>query len=75
MRKLGMFKALPRVFILLGVVMLIGGVTPICGATHSQPRSADSTFTQLASSEQWCCCGGCCGWAINCNAVPGCTNC
>lgn len=25
--------------------------------------------------QQWCCCGACCGWALNCNSIPGCANC
>jgi len=23
----------------------------------------------------WCCCGGCCGYAVNCRAIPGCPRC
>lgn len=32
---------------------------------------------QAASNEplKWCCCGTCCGWSTNCEAVPGCTSC
>lgn len=75
MRKLGIFRTIPKVLALVGTVMLIGGIAPICGAHHTQPHGADRGVIELASSEQWCCCGGCCGWAVNCSAVPGCTNC
>ena len=24
---------------------------------------------------QWCCCNGCCGYAIDCRLIPGCPHC
>lgn len=25
--------------------------------------------------QTWCCCGGCCGYALDCKAIPGCSSC
>lgn len=29
----------------------------------------------LVQAQSWCCCRGCCGYAINCRAIPGCPRC
>ncbi|MEM7729134.1 MAG: hypothetical protein AAF311_07645 [Pseudomonadota bacterium] len=45
--------------------------------TCTAPQTARDSMTVMPvqSGKQWCCCGGCCGYAVNCAAIPGCTSC
>lgn len=50
----------------LVLTLFLGGAAPICTYTPG---------TQVMNEEKWCCCGACCGWAVDCKAIPGCTGC
>lgn len=45
---------------------------PLCTAQASG-RTAEAMT--VAAEEKWCCCKACCGWAVSCNAIPGCSSC
>lgn len=44
-------------------------------------RCPNITLAQVAPKQdgvleqKWCCCGACCGWAVDCGAIPGCSTC
>lgn len=38
----------------------------LAGKVHAQ---------NVQTQSKWCCCGGCCGYAMNCKAIPGCSKC
>lgn len=50
----------------------VGGDTLRCNAVQT---AQVATGQEGVPTQQWCCCGGCCGWAVNCGAIPGCSSC
>lgn len=75
MRKLRLPNFVFRGLALVGLVLLLGGVTPFCSASRDAAYGPVQLAQNTNNSEKWCCCGGCCGWAIDCSVVPGCLNC
>lgn len=48
------------------MVLALPAAAPLCQASQVWAEE---------SGEKWCCCGDCCGYAVDCSAVPGCTSC
>lgn len=48
------------------------------GETVTACAAADrvaSVRTSDALAREWCCCRGCCGYAVDCSRIPGCPSC
>ncbi len=75
-----MLQRLIRMNIVLGVLLMgsagltLSSDTLPCTATQRTPV-ATLELAQAVGKTKWCCCGGCCGYATNCSAVPGCISC
>ncbi len=67
------FRRLPSA-LLLGAVLTtpLASAGPICTIPANVLASAAKT---VEGEEKWCCCGACCGYAVNCKAIPGCDSC
>lgn len=48
------------------------GDSPSCTAVKGGYTLAEA---DVGRAQTWCCCGGCCGYALDCKAIPGCSSC
>ena len=63
------------------VLVVLFSVAGLTAVGSDAPRCQNITVAQLAPKQdgvleqKWCCCGACCGWAVDCGAIPGCSTC
>ena len=48
---------------------------PIFGEVTLEDRSLAISEEGSRTGFSWCCCMGCCGYSMNCRAIPGCPRC
>ncbi len=53
--------------------------TPVCPVSTAvlilAAEAAEGEDPVAEGGEVWCCCGACCGYAVDCLAIPGCDSC
>lgn len=62
---------LPLALVVVATPVSLAGEVRGCQAQ----QNSQSSIVLAQSDSKWCCCGGCCGYAVNCSAIPGCLSC
>ncbi len=67
------FRRLPGAILLSAFLITpLASAGPVCNLPVNVLTTAVQT---VEGEEKWCCCGACCGYAVNCEAIPGCDSC